>query len=206
MVRRSMSSFYDDHHRALQDEFQSRALADRLEAGIVKDTLDDDARSFIGRMPYCFLSTLSESGYPSTSYKGGAPGFVKVQHNKHLLLPCFDGNGMWRSAGNVAGQSKVGLLFIDFESPQRLRIEGTATLTRDPAITRLWPEVAVAMNISVDAAWVNCPRYIPTMQQVAASTDAPEFDRVTPEPDWKSHEALADVVPSRPHRVKSENH
>ncbi len=197
-----MAEFYEDSHRALQDEFQSRALADRLEQFIVKDHLEENAAAFIERSRFCFLSTVNGEGFPSTSFKGGGPGFIKQLDERTLLMPCFDGNGMWRSAGNVESHNKVGLLFIDFEAPERLRLEGTATLTREAAHINQWPEVALAIKISISAVWVNCPRYIPTMQVVSYSNDAPEPGVDTPEPAWKTVEGLADVVPPRPHNVK----
>lgn len=196
-----MSEFYDQTHRALQEEFQSTALADRLEQFIVKQHIDLDARDFIGRMPYCFLSTINESGFPTTSFKGGEPGFVKVAGDGELLMPCFDGNGMWLSAGNVASTGKVGLLFIDFESPKRLRIEGTACLSKDRSHLDQWSQAAMVIEISVTNIWVNCPRYIPTMTLQSASPDVPLAGFEVDEPDWKKMDGLADVVPPRPHTV-----
>ena len=49
-----------------------------------------------------------------------------------LAFPSYDGNGMFRSLGNVLVNPKVGLLFIDFEHPHRMRINGIASLHDDP--------------------------------------------------------------------------
>jgi hypothetical protein len=34
---------------------------------------------------------------------------------------------MFYSAGNIAGQSKIGMLFMDFERPFRTRVQGVAS-------------------------------------------------------------------------------
>ncbi|WP_252405354.1 pyridoxamine 5'-phosphate oxidase family protein, partial [Escherichia coli] len=68
---------------------------------------------------------------PTVSYKGGGPGFVTVVDAATLAFPGYDGNGMFYSMGNIEGQAKVGLLFIDFETPHRVRVQGHARMLRD---------------------------------------------------------------------------
>ena len=70
-----MSEFYGEQQRALQQAFDSRTLADVLEAAIVRPELDDDAKAFIESRPFFFLATVNCDGHPTVSYKGGAPGF-----------------------------------------------------------------------------------------------------------------------------------
>jgi uncharacterized protein YecE (DUF72 family) len=64
------------------------------------------------------------SGQPTCSYRGGDPGFVKVVEPGTIAFPSYDGNGMFLSMGNIRATAKVGLLFIDFETPHRLRVQG----------------------------------------------------------------------------------
>jgi predicted pyridoxine 5'-phosphate oxidase superfamily flavin-nucleotide-binding protein len=199
-----MTEFYDPGHRALQQEFASESLADRLEAVIVHDFLDKRAVGFIEQRDFFFLSSVDQQGFPTVSYKGGGPGFVQVTDTRTLLFPCFDGNGMWLSAGNIDAQSKVGLLFIDFEQPNRLRVQGQARLCRDPAVLELWPEVGLAVEVAIARVWVNCPRYIHQMTRVEDAPHVPKPGVSTPVPEWKSMDALADVVPPAPHRVKDD--
>jgi hypothetical protein len=87
---RSMTEFYSDCHRRLQDLHQSRALADRLEEIIVHTAFTEDDIAFIAARDFFFLSTVDPDGQPTVSYKGGAPGFVTVQDNT-LVFPCYDG-------------------------------------------------------------------------------------------------------------------
>jgi hypothetical protein len=193
--------FYSPAQRQLQAEFDCEALASRLKELIVKPELDESAQTFVQASDYFFLSTVSEGGFPSVSYKGGDTGFVKISAPNQLLFPCYDGNGMYYSMGNIAAHAKVGLLFIDFESPNRLRIEGTAALTQDPDILKQWPETALACVVDIVNVWVNCPRYIHPMQRQGQSEYVPREGVATPAPEWKSFEPIADVVPPPAHTL-----
>ena len=75
-----------------------------------------------------FVATADAQGHPECSYKGGLPGFVQVLDDRTLAFPDYDGNGMYRSWGNVLVNPAVGLLFLDFEAPKRLRVNGSAQI------------------------------------------------------------------------------
>ena len=91
---------YGEQHRAMQDTFGTRKLADRL-AYRRSAALSDDDRSFIAGLDMFFLSTVDHQGRPTVSYKGGDPGFVQTPDPATLLFPSYDGNGMFLSLGNV---------------------------------------------------------------------------------------------------------
>ncbi len=107
------------------------------EAEDVVDFIGPDEKEFIESSRMFFLTTVSHSGQPTVSYKGGQPGFVSVQNETSLLFPSYDGNGMYYSTGNLDQNSKVGLLFIDFATPNRLRIHGDATIVFDDTLQYL---------------------------------------------------------------------
>ena len=197
-----MAHFYQPGHRALQREFESTALADRLEALIVHSELDAEAQAFIEQQDHFFLSTLGADGFPSVSYKGGDSGFVKIDDPKTLRFPCFDGNGMWLSMGNIADHGKVGLLFMNAVTPHRVRIHGVAQLVRDPSVLKLWKDVGLAVEVKIQTAWINCPRYIHPMEKRGQSEHVPSVDRETAPAEWKALEVVADVLPPQPHEVK----
>ena len=118
-LRKACGRFYQSGHRQLQEEFQSTALADRLEEIIVVPALDADAQAFISQQDHFFLTTVDADGFPTVSYKGGNSGFVQIVDETTLLFPCFDGNGMWLSMGNIADHPKIGMLFINTVEPHR---------------------------------------------------------------------------------------
>ena len=125
-----MSKFYGAQHRAIQSSFGTKNLADRVSKNTLASEIGDLHKGFIETRDMFFLTTIDHRGYPTCSYKGGNPGFVKVLDNKTLAFPSFDGNGMFLSIGNIQLNSKVGMLFIDFETPHRIRVHGTATFDR----------------------------------------------------------------------------
>src|SRR5919206_3887606 len=129
-----MGSTYNDGSRRLQDRFDTRRLADRLDERFVqKAVIDAGDRAFIERMDMFFLATGDAEGRPQCSYKGGEPGFVRVLDEHTIAFPNYDGNGMYLSMGNLSVNPHVGMLFIDFVSqrPSRLRLNGVASIEED---------------------------------------------------------------------------
>ena len=126
-----MASGFHDGSRSLQDRFDTRALADRIDGLLVSDTISEGDRAFIEARDMFFLATADAEGRPTCSYKGGEPGFVRVLDPHTVVFPNYDGNGMYLSTGNVLVNPDVGLLFIDFERGHRMRLEGTASIDLD---------------------------------------------------------------------------
>ena len=122
---------YHEGMRRLQDLRETRPLAGRLEQVVVRSAFTDEDRAFIEGCNMCFVATADAQGRPDCSYEGGLPGFVKVLDVQTLALPDYDGNGMYRTWGNVRVNPRVGLLFLDFEQPKRLRVNGTASIALD---------------------------------------------------------------------------
>ncbi len=196
-----MSSSYHHGARQLQDRFDSRRLADRLdERFLQRAVIDDDARAFIERMDMFFLATADDAGHPQCSYKGGDPGFVRVLDARTLAFPSYDGNGMYLSAGNVAVNPHVGMLFIDFaaERPARLRVNGTAGIDTTPDGVAEWPGAQFAVRVSVTEVFPNCPRYIHRMTPAGRSPYVPDAAGDAPVPDWKRADWACDVLPHDP--------
>jgi predicted pyridoxine 5'-phosphate oxidase superfamily flavin-nucleotide-binding protein len=191
-----MSHLYDIHHRTLQRRFDSERLADRLEQRLCRDHLADEDRTFIARQDMFFLATVSAAGQPSCSYKGGDPGFVRAINARTLVFPNYDGNGMYLSMGNVTATTQVGLLFIDFARPQRLRVHGAARIidAGDPGIDYAGAQFLV--RVEVQRVFPNCPRYIHTLQQTAHSEYVPHAGDAVPVPKWKRMDWAIDVLPA----------
>ena len=128
----SDSVMFHDGNRRLQDEFDSRRIADRLEEKLTRTAFTEVDRAFIEGLPFFFLATADDRGRADCSFKGGMPGFVRVVGASELAFPDYDGNGMFKSLGNVLVNPEVGLLFIEWApSRRRLRVNGTATVSRD---------------------------------------------------------------------------
>ena len=124
---------YADGARHLQDTFDSRRLADRLVGVTLHDELNDGDIELIGAQRSVLVSTVDVDGWPDVSYKGGDVGFVRVVDSRTIELPSYDGNGMFRTLGNIIDTGRVALLFLDNAPPRRLRLHGTAVVDTDPA-------------------------------------------------------------------------
>jgi uncharacterized protein len=155
-----VSRLYGPLHRSLQDRFDTRRLADNTEARVVLTEIPPEHKAFIESRDMFFLSTIDHQGRPTVSYKGGDPGFVRVLDNKTVAFPCYDGNGMFYSMGNLLGNQHVGMLFINFEKPHRLRLQGIAGVDdNDPLLTE-YDEAQLIVRVTVTEIFRNCPRYV----------------------------------------------
>jgi hypothetical protein len=189
---------YHEGSRRLQDQFDSRRIADRLEQVTVHTAFTDSDRRFIEGCSMFFLATADAQGRPDCSYKGGLPGFVRIEDEHTLVFPDYDGNGMFRSLGNISVNPQVGLLFINFEQPGRIRVNVLASLQYDKALLATLPGAQVLVRVEVTRIFPNCPRYIHKMKLMEPSVYAPRADYVPPEPDWKRREEFRDALRARP--------
>lgn len=191
-----MVPLYSPSARALQDQFDTRRLADRLADVKVHDRFTADDRAFIERLDMFFLATVDDMGQPTCSYKGGDPGFVTVVDDRTLAFPNYDGNGMYLSMGNVDATHRVGLLFIDFERQRRMRVDGTARLEHDDPLLASHPAAQFIVRVQAERIYPNCPRYIHRYQLVERSAFVPRAGVVAPIPGWKQSDWARDVLPA----------
>ena len=189
-----MKKLYSESHRELQDKFDSRKMADRLNDVIVKKSFDEDAINFINAVDMFFLSTIDHNNRPTVSYKGGDPGFVKVIDETTLAFPSFDGNGMFMSMGNIKQNNKIGMLFINFEKPHRLRVHGEATITEGDSLLKDYPEADLIVRVKLTDYWQNCPRYIHKYKKIDESKYVPKKNKKTPVAGWKKTDIVQDVL------------
>jgi predicted pyridoxine 5'-phosphate oxidase superfamily flavin-nucleotide-binding protein len=192
-----MAELYHAGNRLLQDRFETRRLADRIDERVVHDAISSGDREFIARMDMFFLATADEQGRPQCSYKGGDPGFVQVVDDHTLAFPCYDGNGMFLSMGNLLRNAHVGMLFIDFENQWRLRLNGVASVNLQDPLLSGYPEAQLIVRVRATEVFGNCPRYIHKLQLVERSRFVPRQACATPIPDWKRDDWAQDVLPAR---------
>ncbi|MDO8874990.1 MAG: pyridoxamine 5'-phosphate oxidase family protein [Pseudolabrys sp.] len=192
-----MSNLYHDGNRQLQDRFDSRRISDRLE-NLARTAFTDDDKAFIESAAYFFIATADAEGRPDCSFKGGMPGFVRVTGPSELSFPDYDGNGMFKSLGNVVVNANVGLLFIAMHgTPRRLRVNGSARVHDDDPLLKETVGAQLIVRLEARAIFPNCPRYIPDMQMAGPSIYTPQPQCDPPEPAWKSFDIFKDAVPPR---------
>jgi predicted pyridoxine 5'-phosphate oxidase superfamily flavin-nucleotide-binding protein len=192
-----VSDIYHNGNRDLQNHFDTKKLADRVNDLIVHEEITEQERDFITSRDMFFISSVDEQGRPTVSYKGGDVGFVRVIDEKTIAFPSYDGNGMFLTAGNIVLNHDVGLLFIDLEQPQRLRLHGTATVTLDDPLLDEYIDADYIIRITVRNLFLNCPRYIHHYKKVEPSEYLPKKGCVAPIPDWKKLDVVQDVLPKK---------
>ena len=194
-----MDDLYHDGNRRLQDRFDTRRLADRLDEKFLSEpVIGPDDRAFIERMDMFFLATADADGHPQCSYKGGDPGFVRVLDEHTVAFPNYDGNGMYLSMGNLAVNPHVGLLFVDFtaQRPSRLRLNGEASVDERDPLVETYPGAQFVVRVRATQVFPNCPRYIHRMALVERSRFVPDAGGQQPVPEWKRTDWACDVLPA----------
>jgi predicted pyridoxine 5'-phosphate oxidase superfamily flavin-nucleotide-binding protein len=179
-----MTNDYHEGQRRFQDEFDTRRLADRL-AEATSDRFDGVTAAFIAARDMFFIASSGPDGAPDCSYKGGDPGFVRAIDDTTLAFPVFDGNGMFRTLGNLEANPRVGLLFIDFETGARLRDNGDASVDLDDPLTASQQGAMCIVRVRARSVFANCRRYVHEYRKVSRSPFVPRDDVEPPVPDWK---------------------
>jgi predicted pyridoxine 5'-phosphate oxidase superfamily flavin-nucleotide-binding protein len=117
--------------------------------------LDDAARALIGASDTFFVAsrsraTIDAGGGLDMSHRGGRPGFIAVQGDA-LVIPDFRGNRYFNTLGNLLGEPRAGLLFLDFASGDLLQLQGRVAVDWHPASApsgaeRLW-------RVEIERGW-----------------------------------------------------
>ena len=192
-----MSRLYGDNHRALQEQFETLRMADVIEKVAMETEVVGPHKDFIESRDMFFLSTVDHKGRPTVSYKGGDPGFVKVVDDTTVVFPSYDGNGMFLYMGNIKGNRNIGMLFINFETPHRLWLQGEASIHDDDPLLAAYKEADLIVRVKVSEIFVNCPRYVHKYQKVDPSKYVPRTECDTPLAGWKHIDKIQEVLPTR---------
>jgi hypothetical protein len=194
-------SMFHEGHRALQDRFDGRRVADALEKHRRLAEFSPDQIAEIENASFFFLATAHGESV-DCSFKGGRPGFVRVTGTTTLEWPDFDGNSMYRSLGNLSLSPNVGLLFIRFDAQSyRLRVNGRAEILDSHPRLAETPGAKVMIRLEAREIFPNCPRYIPDLANDTASEYLPQTDKPLAKPAWKDRDYIRDLLPDQdPHR------
>lgn len=191
-------AMFHSGNRELQQQFGATALADRLVERLRHSEFTDEDKQFIQSVEFFFLATAAPDGQPDCSFKGGPPGFARIVRPDQLVWPDYDGNGMFKSLGNISHNPFVGLLFIRMgEAPKRLRVNGKAEVVLDDPLMQEFVGAQALVRVTPIDIFPNCPRYIPDLAAGRPSPYVPRDGEPPVEPGWKSNPAWKEVVPPR---------
>jgi len=146
--------------QALQEQQGSRRAYARREVG-PEDRIGPDEAAFIAERDSFYMATVSETGWPYVQHRGGPKGFVRVVDEHTLAFADERGNRQYVTAGNLAANDRVALIFVDYPSRARLKVLARATRA----------EIEGMFVLRVDGLDWNCsrnitPRY--TEEEIAA--------------------------------------
>ena len=159
----SESVMFHDGNRRLQDQFDSRRIADRLEEKLTRTAFTDGDRAFIESAMFFFLATADAAAGRIARSRAACRGSCGSSAPGELAFPDYDGNGMFKSLGNVvvnperrAAVHRHGREAAaapgERHGERQPRRSADAALCRRPA-----PGAGAARAI-----FPNCPRYIVT--------------------------------------------
>lgn len=188
-------TMFHDGHRALQDRFDGRRVADALEKHRRLAEFGEEQRRLIESAEFFFLATTHANSV-DCSFKGGPSGFVQVTGPKTLEWPDFDGNSMYRSLGNILASGRAGLLFIRMDgASHRLRVNGSARIIYDHPRLSDYPGTKAMVHLDADEIFPNCPRYIPDLAAGTRSEYLPRAGEALPKPAWKERDYIRPILP-----------
>jgi uncharacterized protein len=147
----------------LREQYGTTEQAAKLQSRLVTSQISLLFKMYIEGIDFFFLATSNAKGENDCSFRGGEPGFVRVLDPKTLAFPDYAGNGLFQSLGNLLENPHVGMLFIDFEKAQRLRINGTARLSTEEQDLARFPGALSVVFVSVGEVYTNCSKRIPKL-------------------------------------------
>ena len=185
MTAHYMELLFSPAVKAAQAANGSRDVyARRPGAADAPDRLGETESAFIAGRDSFYMASAGASGWPYVQHRGGPAGFVKVLDPGRLALADFRGNRQYVSLGNLAGDGRVALFFMDYARRARLKLLGRArgvALAEDRTLAAAVAEpsypakVERALLIEIEAFDWNCPQHIAeryTLAEIAPSIEA----------------------------------
>lgn len=163
--------------KALQERGGSRSAYAKQDARVGGNhRLRPEDMDYIAERDGFYIASVSETGWPYMQFRGGPPGFARTPDPHTIVWPDFRGNQQFMTAGNVLGNDRVSLFFMDYVGQRRLKVFGHLSFTDaadDPALTRAlsMPDYVARIDriarVRVEAWDRNCPQHIPRRYTVA---------------------------------------
>lgn len=144
------------------------ARPDPTPEGLAK--LGENEAAFIAARDSFYIASVSETGWPYMQHRGGPPGFIRALDDRHIGFLDYRGNRQYVSVGNIAGNDRVSLFFMDYANRTRLKLLGHARVLEGADAIAPFAEQLVtpgyrahverAIVIAVEATDWNCPQHI----------------------------------------------
>lgn len=145
-----MDDIFHDGERYVQERTGERDRA-VLNGRTIGRTIPPAAQAFLHQQPHCVIGWQAPDGAVWASILAAAPGFASATADGRGLLLVHDDDGASAASQRptIRDGAQAGLLFLEFSTRRRLRVNGRVT-TVSP----------LGMHIDVHEAFANCPKYI----------------------------------------------
>ena len=170
MARAFSEIAFTDAVKAMQTRYGSRQAYSKFDfAEDRRDFLSDFEVDFLAERDSFYLASIGENGWPYVQHRGGAKGFLKVLDDSTIGFADFRGNRQYISVGNLSGDDRVSLFFMDYANRQRLKIWARARVVHEDEDPVLLEQFAVpgyqakverGIIMTVAAVDWNCPQHI----------------------------------------------
>jgi predicted pyridoxine 5'-phosphate oxidase superfamily flavin-nucleotide-binding protein len=169
MTNRYHEIAFTDAVKAQQNIAGSRSSYARFEdpGGVRNAKLGPPEAAFMAARDSFYMASVSQSGWPYVQHRGGSPGFVHTIDAHTIGFADFRGNRQYVSMGNLAGDDRVSLFFMDYAIRARLKLYGRAKAVTQEEWAQLVPDapapkgvVERGVVIQVEAFDWNCPQHI----------------------------------------------
>jgi predicted pyridoxine 5'-phosphate oxidase superfamily flavin-nucleotide-binding protein len=160
---------FTDAVKKLQEKHGSLRGYERMERFSKVDGLTDHEMSFIQNRDSFYLASIGVKEFPYVQHRGGPKGFLKVLDTKRLGFIDFIGNRQYVSVGNMATNTNVSLIMIDYPSRSRLKIFAKAEIVALDDNSELFKTLNLdnykfrperMMVFHIEAYDWNCPQHI----------------------------------------------
>jgi predicted pyridoxine 5'-phosphate oxidase superfamily flavin-nucleotide-binding protein len=155
--------------KAAQAENGSAHLWEDFKGHRAFDRFTESEAAFIGERDSFYMATISETGWPYVQHRGGPRGFLRVIDDTTLAFADFAGNRQYVSLGNLAADSRVSLILMDYANRRRLKIFAHVEVKNLADNPELAAQIATpgyrgnaerAFVLHLDAFDWNCPQHI----------------------------------------------
>ena len=168
-------------------------MADRIEQIALKTEIGPDEQAFIESRDFFFLTTV-DARAADVSYKGGAPGFVRVVDPTHLMFPSYDGNGMYCRWATSPPTPRSASCSSTSSGRSGCACRARRRCAAAPEHLACFKEAELVVRVKVTELWMNCPRYIHRYEKKKTSRYVPQVDAETPVCEWKRIDGIQDVL------------
>ena len=156
--------------RAAQEDNGSAKMYGRQPPGDgAPDELTAAEMAFIAMRESFYMATISETGWPYMQHRGGPQGFVKILGARTLGIADYRGNRQYLSLGNLAGNDRASLFFMDYMGRRRLKVLArarVAQIAEEPELIKQLTDPGYGeilergLVFEIEAFDWNCPKYI----------------------------------------------